>query len=106
MRSTRCRRAHQECAQGAGRHGKKQRSFHLSPASSGAFLNQDASEPASIPTCKLLPFGVLDDLFYDDAVALRVHKSFSCEGLLADCSDYEKAILVNRFRVKDDFSTK
>jgi Predicted transcriptional regulators len=35
----------------------------------------------------------LDDLFYDDAVALRLHKSFSCEGLLADCSDYEKAIL-------------
>jgi len=35
----------------------------------------------------------LDDLFYDDAMALRVHKSFSYEGLLADCSDYEKAIL-------------
>lgn len=35
----------------------------------------------------------LDDLFYDDAVALRVHKSFSREGLLVDCSDYEKAII-------------
>jgi hypothetical protein len=35
----------------------------------------------------------LDDLFYDDAMALRVHKSFSYEGLLDDCSDYEKAIL-------------
>lgn len=39
----------------------------------------------------------LDDLFYDDAVTMRVRKTFSRDGLLADCTDTEKAIISETF---------
>ena len=35
----------------------------------------------------------LDDIFYDDAANTRSYKAFSKEGLLADCSVSEKAII-------------
>lgn len=35
----------------------------------------------------------LDDIFYDDATNLRLHKAFSKEGILADCTTYERAII-------------
>ena len=34
----------------------------------------------------------LDDLFYDDAEAMRVRKAFSHESLLAECTAWEHAI--------------
>ena len=35
----------------------------------------------------------LDDIFYDDATSIRLHKAFSKEGLLAGCTASEKAII-------------
>ena len=35
----------------------------------------------------------LDDLFYDEATSLRLHKAFSKEGILADCTVSEKAVI-------------
>jgi len=35
----------------------------------------------------------LDDIFYDDATSLRLHKAFSKEGMLTDCTILEKAII-------------
>ena len=35
----------------------------------------------------------LDDIFYDDATSLRLHKAFSKEGILADSTASEKAII-------------
>jgi len=35
----------------------------------------------------------LDDLFYDDAEAIRVRKAFSKDGLLTGCTASEKAII-------------
>ena len=35
----------------------------------------------------------LDDLFYEDAELMRIHKNASLEGFMADCTPYEKAVL-------------
>ena len=35
----------------------------------------------------------LDDIFYDDVISMRLLKGFSNEGILADCSKSEKAII-------------
>jgi len=35
----------------------------------------------------------LDDIFYDDATRVRLHKSFTNDALLTDCSATEKAII-------------
>ncbi|MDR0286777.1 MAG: helix-turn-helix domain-containing protein [Clostridiales bacterium] len=35
----------------------------------------------------------LDDIFYDDAIRIRLHKAFSKEGIIGDCTISEKAIL-------------
>lgn len=35
----------------------------------------------------------LNDLFYDDAMIMHVRKSFSRDGLLADCTEFEKAVI-------------
>lgn len=35
----------------------------------------------------------LDDIFYDDATSIRLHKAFSKEGLLVGCTVSEKAII-------------
>jgi DNA-binding XRE family transcriptional regulator len=35
----------------------------------------------------------LDDIFYDDAVKIRLHKTFSKEEMLAGCTESEKAII-------------
>ena len=35
----------------------------------------------------------LDDLFYEDADNMRLHRAFTIESLLKDCTDNEKAII-------------
>lgn len=35
----------------------------------------------------------LDDILYDDATSIRLQKAFSREGILADCTSKEKAII-------------
>ena len=41
----------------------------------------------------------LDDLFYDDATGIRLLKAFSHEGMLADCTVSEKAIITETMLV-------
>ena len=36
---------------------------------------------------------MLDDIFYDDATSIRLHKAFSKEGILTGCTDSERAII-------------
>ena len=63
-------------------------------------LVESGRERASINTYRQIAavLGLtLDDLFYDDAMALRIHKSFSRDGLLVGCTDYEKLILGEAF---------
>jgi len=39
-------------------------------------------------------FGLtLDDLFYDNATIMRLHKAFSIEGIISECSVTEKAVI-------------
>jgi transcriptional regulator with XRE-family HTH domain len=43
-------------------------------------------------------FGItLDDLFYEDTVTMRIRNAFSRDELLADCTEYEKAIIGEAF---------
>ena len=35
----------------------------------------------------------LDDIFYDDATSIRLHKAFSKEGIIAECTVFEKAVI-------------
>jgi transcriptional regulator with XRE-family HTH domain len=35
----------------------------------------------------------LDDIFYENATAMRLHKAFSRDELLNDCTNYEKAVI-------------
>lgn len=35
----------------------------------------------------------LDDLFYEDAELMRIHRNTSFDGFMADCTPYERAIL-------------
>ena len=59
-------------------------------------LIETGKERASICTyqqiCKILGL-TLNDIFYDDAANMLLHKAFAKESLLLDCTDNEKAII-------------
>ena len=59
-------------------------------------LIETGRKRASVNTYRQIAaiFGLtLDDLFYDDAVTIRIRKAFSQDALLADCTDFEKSII-------------
>jgi len=59
-------------------------------------LLESGRERASVNTYRQIAavLGLtLDDIFYDDATSIRLLKAFSKEGLLADCTVSEKAII-------------
>ena len=65
---------------------------------SGQFwgLIESGRKRASVDTYQRVAavFGLtLDDIFYDDATNMRLLKAFSKDGILADCSVSEKAII-------------
>ena len=59
-------------------------------------LLESGRERASVNTYRQIAAVVglsLDDIFYDDATAMRLHKAFSTEGILAECTAFERAVI-------------
>lgn len=59
-------------------------------------LLESGRERASVNTYRQITavLGLtLDDIFYDDATSIRLHKAFSKEGILTDCTPSERAII-------------
>lgn len=89
------------------RTARKERGFTQEKAAELAFITgqfwslvESGRERASINTYRQIAavLGLtLDDLFYDDAMARQAHKAFSRDGLLVDCTDYEKSVLSEAF---------
>ena len=59
-------------------------------------LVETGHERASVNTYRQITAVIgltLDDIFYDEATSIRLHKAFSKEGILADCTASERAII-------------
>jgi len=59
-------------------------------------LVESGRERASVNTYRQIAAVLdltLDDIFYDEVTSLRLHKAFSKEGMLADCTASEKAVI-------------
>ena len=57
---------------------------------------ESGHERASINTYKRITAAIgltLDDIFYDDATRMRLHKEFTKEGVLEGCTAPERAII-------------
>lgn len=85
------------------RNARKKQGLTQTKAAERAFITgqywsliESGRERASVNTYRQIAavLGLtLDDLFYDDATGIRLLKAFSKEGLLADCTALEKAII-------------
>jgi len=85
------------------RNERKTRGLTQTQAGEQAFISsqywsliESGRERASVSTYLRITkmFGLtLDDIFYNDAVTMRLHKAFSIEGLLNGCTISERAII-------------
>ena len=94
------------------RNARKKQGFTQKKAAEHAFITgqfwslvESGRERASVNTYRQIAavLGLtLDDLFYDDATGIRLLKAFSKEGVLADCTVSEKAIITETmFAIKE-----
>ena len=85
------------------RDARKQQGLTQERAAELAFITgqfwsriETGKERASVNTYRqiALILGItLDDLFYEEAYNMRLHKAFSSESLLESCTDNEKSII-------------
>jgi|GEM_PF-1112768 len=66
---------------------------------------EQGHERASVSAYRMMVTVVgltLDDIFYDDAARLRLHKAFTMESIFKDCTVSERAILSEAIRALKD----